>query len=134
MVIQIKELLELLFVSASLLLLVGSVAVNYSTWQAKGAIANIQSDISDIQRSIIVAQRNLLQRQQEMTKSQQIFSHQYQVFTRKVVQNSNHNLVAIGIIQQQVNDIQQFLEKNHNFIIKQDFPEDSIPQNTDFTL
>ena len=133
MAIQIREILELLFVSGSLLTLIGSVAVNYSTWQAKGAITDIQSDISNIQRNIIVAQQDLAQKQQEMAKSQQSFLRHYQVFTRKVVQNSNHNLVAIGTIQQQINDVQRFLAKNHNFIIKQDFPEDSIPKHTDST-
>jgi hypothetical protein len=133
MAIQIREILELLFVSGSLLILIGSVAVNYSTWQAKGAITDIQSDVSNIQRNIIVAQQDLAQKQQEMVKNQQSFLRHYQDFTRKVVQNSNHNLVAIGTIQQQINDVQRFLAKNHNFIIKQDFPEDSIPKHTDST-
>jgi hypothetical protein len=133
MAIQIREILELLFVSGSLLTLIGSVAVNYSTWQAKGAITDIQSDVSNIQRNIIVAQQDLAQKQQEMAKNQQSFLRHYQDFTRKVVQNTNHNLVAIGIVQQQINDVQRFLAKNHNFIIKQDFPEDSIPKHTDST-
>lgn len=133
MVIEVKEILELVFVLGSLLILVGSVAVNYSTWQAKGAIADIQSNVSEIQRDIIATQQDLVQKQQEMAKSQQSFLRHYQVFTRKVAQNSNHNLVAIGTIQQQINDVQRFLAKNHNFIIKQDFPEDSIPKHTDST-
>ena len=133
MLIQTKEILELVVALGGLLTLVASVAVNYSTWQAKGVISDIHSEMSDNQRDITAAQQDLAKKQQEMAKTQQSFLRHYQEFTRKVIQNTNHNLVAIGATQQGLNDVRSFLAKHHNFVIKQDFPTDSIPDQTDFT-
>lgn len=133
MLTQTKEILESVVALGSLLALVASVAVNYSTWQAKGAISDIHSEVSNNQRDITAAQQDLAKKQQEMAKTQQSFLRHYQEFTRKVIQNTNHNLVAIGVTQQGLNDVRSFLAKHHNFAIKQDFPTDSIPDQTDFT-
>ena len=50
-------------------------------------------------------------------------------FAQKVKQNINHNLVEIGLLKTDVQDIKRLLEMKR----RQSFPEENKPPHTDFT-
>lgn len=101
-----KNLIELFFVIGSLLALAVSATFAFATIRAQLAIAKIELAIKTDRLE----------------------------FARKVQQNIDANLVDIGTLKCEIEDIKGALEKHSiNFRERQGFPKENKPRHTDFT-
>jgi len=118
-----RALIEAIFVVGSLLALAISSAFALATIRAQLAIAKIQLDIKGDNNDT-----------QEFARQTQLaIKGDSLEFARKVQQNLDRNRIEIGIIKCEVADIKGILERELGMRKRQEFPEENIPPETDFT-
>lgn len=99
-----KDLIEIIFIMASLLVLVASSAFAFATFRAQLAMSKIELNITSNQLE----------------------------FARKIQQNIDSNRVELGALKCEIRDIKGMLVRSGKFKERQGFPPENIPPHTDF--